>query len=34
VVYYKFLFSKCSKEIQDEMLKRAGQYVAELKGQK
>jgi len=34
VIYYKFIFSKCTKEIRDEMLKRAEQYLTELKGQK
>jgi hypothetical protein len=31
VIYYKFIFSKCAKETHDEMLKRAEQYLAELK---
>ncbi len=34
VIYYKFIISKCTKEIRDEMLKKAEQYLAELKGQK
>jgi hypothetical protein len=34
VVYYKFAFSTCSKITRDEMLKRAEQYLAEIKGQK
>jgi len=31
VIYYKFLFSKSTKETRDEMLKRAEQYLAEVK---
>jgi hypothetical protein len=34
VIYYKYVFSKCAKETRDEMLKRAEQYLAELKAQK
>jgi hypothetical protein len=34
VIYYKFVFSKCANETRDEMLKRAGQYLAEVQGQK
>ncbi len=34
VIYYKLIFSHCDKETRDEMLKRAEQYLTELKGQK
>jgi hypothetical protein len=34
VVYYKFVFSKSTKEMRDEMLRKAEQYLADLKGQK
>ena len=34
VIYYKFVFSHCAKEIRDEMIKRADLYLAEIKGQK
>jgi hypothetical protein len=34
VIYYKFIFSKCAKETRDEMIKRAEQYLTELKGRK
>ncbi len=34
VIYYKLIFSYCEKETRDEMLKRAEQYLSELKGQK
>ena len=33
VIYYKYIFSRCDKETRDEMLKRAEQYLTELKGQ-
>lgn len=31
VLYHKIIFSNCEKEIRDEMLVRAGQYLSELK---
>jgi hypothetical protein len=31
VLYYKFMFSKCSEETRDEMLKRAEQFLLEQK---
>jgi hypothetical protein len=31
VVYYKFIFCKCAKDTRDEILKRAEQYLVELK---
>lgn len=33
VIYYKFMLSQCAKETRDEMLKRAEEYLAEVKGQ-
>jgi len=33
VIYYKFVFSKAGREIRDEMLKRAEQFLVEMKGQ-
>jgi hypothetical protein len=34
VIFYKFMFCKCTKAMRDEMLKKAEQYLAELKVQK
>ena len=34
VIYYKLSFTRCAKETRDEMLKKAEQYLAELKQQK
>jgi hypothetical protein len=31
VLYYKFMFSKCSEETRDEMLKRSEQFLLEQK---
>jgi hypothetical protein len=31
VVYYKFIFCKCAKETRDGMLKKAEQYLVEIK---
>jgi hypothetical protein len=34
VIYYKFIFSQCEKETQNEILKKAAQFLNEQKGQK
>jgi hypothetical protein len=34
VIFYKFMFCKCTNTMRDEMLKKAEQYLAELKVQK